>query len=149
MADAPAMNVRMMRVEERLTGVEGRLTLVEVRLTGVEGRLTQVEDRLTGVESRLTGVESRLTGVESKVDRLEQKVEHLDHRMGVRFDDVDGRLNQMAEQFVSLGERMERGFEQVRRDRLEDRQMFLDILGNHEGRIRGLEKAGGSSHPGA
>ena len=62
----------------------------------------------------------------------------------LRFDDVRSRFDQMAENFEALREQMDRRFDQAHRDRLEGRQMFLDILGNHEGRIRGLEDGRGS-----
>ncbi len=49
----------------------------------------------------------------------------------------------MAENFVALGRAMDRRFDEAQKARLEDRQMFLDVLGNHEGRIRRLEDAPG------
>jgi hypothetical protein len=61
------------------------------------------------MEVRLTRVEDRLTGVEGRLTGVERKVDRLEQK-------VDG-------------------FAQARRDRLEDRQMFLDLLGNHEGRV--------------
>ena len=85
----------------------------------------------------------RMTRVEDRLTSLEQKLEHLEHRMEVRFDDVKSRFNQMAENIEVLGERMDRRFDEAHKARLEDRKMFVDILGNHEGRIRRLEDAPG------
>ena len=63
--------------------------------------------------------------------------------MEVRFDDVKSRFDQTAENLGALGEQMDRRFDEAHKARLEDRQMFLDVLGNHEGRISRPEDAPG------
>lgn len=69
----------------------------------------------------------------------------LEHVFRRGFERIDERFDQLAESLEALRVHMHRRFDEAEVARKADRQMFYDILGNHEGRIRGLEDASGRS----
>jgi len=77
----------------------------------------------------------------ARMTRLEARLDGLVQRMEARFDHVDERFDRIAEAFEALREHMDRRFDTADAARVADRQMFYDILGNHEGRLRNLERA--------
>ena len=99
--------------------------------------------RLSRLETRQNSMARDLEVLKTDLKALSQKVEHFEHRVDVRFEHVDERFDRVAEAFEALREHMDRRFDEEIAARTADRQMFYDILGNHEGRIRGLEGASG------
>ncbi len=67
----------------------------------------------------------------------------LKNDVKIRFEHVDERFNRMGEAFESMRDQMNRRFDEAEAARKADRQLFYDVLGNHEVRIRGLEDASG------
>lgn len=74
------------------------------------------------------------------LDRFAASLDRLKRRMDQGFDRMDKRFDQMDRAFQAFREHMDRRFDELQADRAADRQMFYDILGNNEGRIRDVER---------
>ena len=77
------------------------------------------------------------------VSVLKTDVSLLENVIRIGFERIDERFDQMAESLESLRDQMNRRFDEAETARKANRQMFYDILGNREVRIRGLEDAPG------
>lgn len=77
------------------------------------------------------------------VSVLKTDVSLLENVIRIGFERIDERFDRMAESLESLRVQMHRRFDEAEEARKADRQMFYDILGNHERRIRDLEDASG------
>ena len=106
-------------------------------------RLSRLETRQNSMARDIDVLKTDVSVLKADLKALSQKVEHFDHRVDVRFEHVDEQFDRVAEAFAALREHMDRRFDETDAARIADRQMFYDILGNNEGRIRGLEGASG------
>ncbi len=102
-------------------------------------RISRIETRLDGVAHDVAVLKIDVGVLKVQVGELSQEVKHLGHRLAVTNEHMDDGFKKVAESFQALSERMDRGFARAEAARLEDRRMFMDILGNHEGRIVRLE----------
>jgi len=132
--------------------MEAQLARMETRLdemTQVVGALTTdvstLKSDVTTLKSDVSVLKTDVAVLKADVVVLKSDVAQLKNDTKIRFEHVDERFNVMAESIASFREQMDRRFDEAEAARKADRQMFYDILGNHEVRIRGLEDASGRS----
>lgn len=111
--------------------------------TDMKAQLARMEKRLDGMAQVVDVLTSDVAVLKTDVAVLKVDVSQLKNDMKVRFEHVDERFNVMTESIASFREQMNRRLDEAEAARKADRQMFYDILGNHERRIRGLEDASG------
>ena len=105
--------------------------------------VSALKSDVSTLKSDVTTLKSDVAVLKTDVAVLKVDVSQLKNDTKVRFEHVDERFNVMAESIASFREQMDRRFDEAEKARKVDRQTFLDVLGNHERRIRDLEGASG------
>jgi hypothetical protein len=105
--------------------------------------VTTLKSDVSVLKTDVAVLKADVVVLKSDVAVLKSDVSQLKNDTKIRFEHVEGRFNVMAESIASFREQMHRRFDEAETARKADRQMFYDILGNHEVRIRGLEGASG------
>ena len=117
----------------------------ERQMDRIERRMDGVEERLGGLEADVSVLKTDVGTLTTDVSDLKQDVASL-HRSAVRHETMHDELRTVAEAVVNLGERMDRGFRDLReemralvapiRDSLASHTLQLQ---DHERRISSLE----------
>jgi chromosome segregation ATPase len=89
-------NLRVTRMDERLTRVEGGLDLMDGRLTRVEGRLDKVDGRLDKIDDRFDKMDGRLDKIDDRFDKMDGRLDGLQSSVSeiltlVRKDSAGGQ----------------------------------------------------------
>jgi chromosome segregation ATPase len=150
MADGIDMKAQLARMEKRLdemAQVVGVLTTdvstLKSDVTTLKSDVTTLKSDVSVLKTDVAVLKADVVVLKSDVAVLKSDVSQLKNDTKIRFEHVEGRFNVMAESIASFREQMHRRFDEAETARKADRQMFYDILGNHEVRIRGLEGASG------
>ncbi|MEP7118275.1 MAG: hypothetical protein ABI880_11880 [Acidobacteriota bacterium] len=107
-------------------------------------RMSRLETRQNSMARDIDVLKTDVSVLKTDLKALSHEVRTFKNDVQVRFEHVDERFDRVVEAFESLREQMDRRFDEADAARIADRQMFYDILGNHEGRAS-LEGASGQS----
>ena len=143
---------------ERMTDrIEARLTAVERGLEGLRAeanaRFDEVSSRAemnarfdevptrAEMNARFDEVPTR-TEMNARFDEMEERFTSVDRRLEVLVEDQRSATQLLAEGIAAIGERMERGFAEVRELFAGQQRFWEAAFQNHEQRLRRLEERG-------
>jgi polyhydroxyalkanoate synthesis regulator phasin len=143
MADGIDMKAQLARMEKRLDEMAQVVGVLTTDVSTLKSDVTTLKSDVSVLKTDVAVLKADVVVLKSDVAVLKSDVSQLKNDTKIRFEHVEGRFNVMAESIASFREQMHRRFDEAETARKADRQMFYDILGNHEVRIRGLEGASG------
>jgi len=124
---------RFDEVDRRFDEVNRRFDATDNRLDGLEGRFDGLEGRFDGLEGRFDGLEGRFDGLEGRFDGLEGRFERLEdtvHLMGVRIENIESKVELLAEGQGGLREIMARDKAELNQ-KIEDLRRDLNLFARH------------------
>jgi chromosome segregation ATPase len=138
MADKAPMEERMTRVETHLDGMARDIEVLKADVTVLKADVGVLKADVGVLKADVKELKHDMVGVK-------QELRAIHHRIDVVVEHVDDGFRRQAELMRSIDERHERRAAEYQRTHELEMQLLRDVLGNHEGRIRGLEEAKGGS----
>ena len=136
---------QMDRIERRMDGVEERLDGLTADVSVLKTDVQELKADVSVLKVDVGELKTNVGTLTTAVSDLKQDVASL-HRSAVRHESMHHELRTVAEAVVSLGERLDRGFRELReemralvapiRDSLASHSLQLQ---DHERRISSLE----------
>jgi hypothetical protein len=125
--------------------MEERLSRIESKVDALDGKVDALDRKVDALDRKIDETAARLEGkIDLTAARLDRKIDltaaRLDSKIDVQIESVRDDIRQVAEGLITLGQRMDRRFDELIERMAADRRMFMGILGNHQGRIASLEQ---------
>jgi len=143
MADEIPMAEQLNRIEGRIDSLEQRVSVVQADVAVLQSDVSVLKNDVHVLKEDVSVLKGDVSVLKSDVSDLKGELREFRHAGKIQFENVDKGFKQVAEQYVSLGERMDRRFDAMERRQATDMAFIKQVLADHEGRIRGLEDAPG------
>lgn len=113
------------------------------RMTRVEGQLDGMARDIGVLKDDVRVLTEDVKELKHDVAGVKQDLRSIHHRIDVVVEHVDDGFRRQAELMQVMDERHERRAADMDERHKTAMELLRDVLGNHQGRIRGLEEARG------
>jgi chromosome segregation ATPase len=151
-----AVDRRLDSVDGRFDSVDGRFDSVDGRFDGLVGRLDGIDRRLDAMDQRFGAMDVRFDAMDIRFDTMSGRLTEHDGRFGridaalgdlkqsiaVQFEDTRREIKLSLEAVEGLGERMDRRFDEIRREQSGTTAPLEDAVRHVARQIKSREPSG-------
>lgn len=101
---------RFDRLEERIDHLE---LVVDQRFEAIERRFEAIDQRFEAIDRRFEAIDRRFEEIDRRFEAIDQRFDEVNTRIGVLHEEAIGQIRLLAELVRAMGQRMERGFEEL------------------------------------
>ena len=91
----------MAKIDERFKKVDKRFDEIDERFKKVDKRFDEIDERFKKVDKRFDEIDERFDRIDERFDKVEDGV----HSLGVQFEDLDSKMDQLLEVCAPLLEK--------------------------------------------
>ncbi|MDR3582317.1 MAG: hypothetical protein P4L67_03530 [Candidatus Pacebacteria bacterium] len=140
---------RFDKMDQKFDGMDQRFEGMDRRFDRVDQRFDGIDKRLDGVDQKFEGIDKRLDGVDQRFDQVDNSIEELAVATAQEFESVRKEMGGMAtktelyelkHEVMQAIDRVDTHLSAVATQWHDDFDEVKDVLKEHDGRLRVLEK---------